>query len=81
MTVSRGIGPAVALILATGPGLGCGQDAGLGTTAQGGAIRGQGQFLRGMAWYEVGSAEAMSVGVDAAIAWNRAVRANRANSG
>jgi hypothetical protein len=76
MTVPRGIGPAVALILTMGPGLGRGQDAGLGATAQGGAIRGQGQFLRGMAWYEAGSAEAMSVGVDAEIAWNRAVRAN-----
>jgi hypothetical protein len=76
MTVPRGIGPAVALILAMGPGFSRGQAVGPGSTAQGGVIRGQGQFLRGMAWYEVGSAEALSVGIDAEIAWNREVRAN-----
>lgn len=76
MAMPRGIGPGLALILAMGPGLVRSQDVGTGATAQGGTVRGQGQFLRGMAWYEVGSAEGLSVGVDAEIAWNREVRAN-----
>lgn len=76
MTMPRGIGPAVALLLALGAGTGRGQAVGPGSTAEGGALRGQGQYLRGMAWYEFGSAEALSVGVDAEAEWNRAVRAN-----
>jgi len=44
-----------------------------GSTPQGDILRGQGQFLKGMAWYEVGSAQARAIDVETMIAWNRAV--------
>lgn len=50
--------------------------AGRGSTAQGDALRGKGRFLRGMAWYELGTAQAGALENEAVIAWNRAVRAD-----
>src|SRR4051794_12440162 len=49
---------------------------GQGVTAQGDAFRGQGRFLRGMAWYELGEARAKALEADAVLAWNRAVQAD-----
>ena len=45
-----------------------------GSTLQGDILRGQGQFLKGMAWYEVGSAQARAIDAQTMIAWNRAVQ-------
>ena len=39
-------------------------------------MRGRGRFLRGMAWYELGTAQAQALEAEAVIAWNRAVRAD-----
>ncbi len=47
-----------------------------GVTAQGDAFRAQGRFLRGMAWYELGTARAGAIEADALFAWNRAVQAD-----
>src|SRR4051812_20005280 len=49
---------------------------GQGVTAQGDALRGDGRFLRGMAWYELGEARARALEADAVTAWNRAVQAD-----
>src|SRR6478672_5986330 len=46
-----------------------------GSTAQGDALRGQESFLRGMAWYELGSAQAAAINQDTVEAWNRSVQA------
>jgi hypothetical protein len=46
-----------------------------GRTPQGDALRGNAQFLRGMAWYEVGSAQAMALNQQALAEWNRSVQA------
>ena len=52
-----------------------GQDVVLpGSTPQGDILRGQGQFLKGMAWYEVGSAQARAIDAETMIAWTRAVQ-------
>jgi len=45
-----------------------------GSTLQGDILRGQGQFLKGMAWYEVGSAQARAIDTQTMIVWNRAVQ-------
>src|SRR5262245_16963979 len=47
---------------------------GQGRTVQGDAFRGQGRFLRGMAWYELGEAQANALEAEAVFAWNRAVQ-------
>ncbi len=47
-----------------------------GATAQGDALRAQGQYLRGMAWYNFGAARAAAIEVEAQAAWNRAVQAD-----
>jgi hypothetical protein len=53
-----------------------GQDVGRpGSTLQGDALRGQGQFLKGMAWYELGAAQARAIDVQTMTAWNQAVQA------
>ena len=67
---------AIAVGLVSGPGLRAQPDEGRGTTAEGDALRGQGRFLRGMAWYELGTAQAQALEAEAVIAWNRAVRAD-----
>ncbi len=59
-----------ALILVAGQGV-RGQ-----ATVQGSAMRGQGQFLRGMAWYELGSAQGAAIEVESMKAWNQAVQAD-----
>jgi hypothetical protein len=46
-----------------------------GRTPQGDALRGGAQFLRGMAWYEIGSAEATALNQQALAEWNRSVQA------
>ena len=51
-------------------------DDGRGGTVQGEALRGQRRFLRGMAWYDLGSARARALEADAVFAWNRAVQAD-----
>jgi hypothetical protein len=53
-----------------------GDGTGLGITAPGDELRGQARFLRGMAWYEIGSAQAGALQLEAMIEWNRAVRAD-----
>lgn len=50
-------------------------DRSLGTTAQGESLRGQAQFLRGMAWYELGTARANAIDQQSLEAWNRSVQA------
>ncbi len=45
-----------------------------GSTPQGDFLRGQGQFLKGMAWYEVGSAQSRAIDTQTMIIWNRAVQ-------
>jgi hypothetical protein len=51
------------------------QDVGFqGSTSQGDAGRSMGRFLRGMAWYELGSAQARAIDMDTIIAWNQAVQ-------
>jgi hypothetical protein len=45
------------------------------SSAQGDEFRAQGRFLRGMAWYELKSAEAASLNAETLAAWNRAVQA------
>jgi hypothetical protein len=47
-----------------------------GQTVQGDAALGQARFFRGMAWYELGTAQADALNADAAIAWSRSVRAD-----
>lgn len=47
-----------------------------GQTVQGDALRSEGRFLRGMAWYEVGAAQSQALAADALHAWNQAVRAD-----
>src|SRR4051794_23777037 len=47
-----------------------------GATVQGDASRSQGRFLRGMAWYELGTAQAGALETDAVASWNRAVQAD-----
>jgi hypothetical protein len=47
-----------------------------GATAQGEAIRAEGQYLRGMAWYNFGAARAAAIDAEAQAAWNRAVQAD-----
>ncbi len=47
-----------------------------GATAQGDALRGQGLFLRGMAWYELGTAQANALNQQALESWNRSVQAS-----
>jgi hypothetical protein len=49
---------------------------GIGVTAPGDNLRGRGQFLRGMAWYELGTARANAIQAEAVFEWNRAVRAD-----
>ncbi len=49
-----------------------------GATADGEALRAQGQYLRGMAWYNFGAARAAAMDAEAQAAWNRAVRADYA---
>lgn len=44
---------------------------GPGSTVQGDILRGQGQFLKGAAWYEVGSAQANVLNTKAAIEWEK----------
>ncbi|WP_406695427.1 hypothetical protein V5E97_30830 [Singulisphaera sp. Ch08] len=62
--------------LVSGPEL-CAQSVeGLGATAQGDALRGQGRFMRGMAWYELGAAQAQAIEAEAVFAWNRSVQAD-----
>ncbi len=51
-------------------------DEGRGTTVEGDALRSRGRFLRGMAWHELGTAQAKALESEAVIAWNRAVRAD-----
>jgi hypothetical protein len=46
-----------------------------GSTPHGDAARGQAQFLRGMAWYELGEARARAIDADTIAAWNRSVQA------
>ena len=50
-----------------------------GATVQGDALSGQGRFLRGMAWYDLETAQAGAIEADAVFAWNRA-RAGRPTS-
>src|SRR4051812_8388961 len=47
-----------------------------GLSAPGEALRAQGRFLRGMAWYDLGSARAAAIEADAQAEWNRTVRAD-----
>lgn len=47
-----------------------------GASVPGEALRAQGRYLRGMAWYELGSARAGAIEADAVAAWNRAVQAD-----
>jgi hypothetical protein len=49
-----------------------------GATPQGEAIRAEGQYLRGMAWYEFGAAQAAVINAETQAAWNRAVQADYA---
>jgi hypothetical protein len=47
-----------------------------GSTVQGDILRGEGQYLRGAAWYELNAAKAASINTDTAMkidAWNRQV--------
>jgi hypothetical protein len=46
-----------------------------GATAQGEVIWAEGQYLRGMAWYNFGAARAAAIDAEAQAAWNRAVQA------
>ena len=46
-----------------------------GSTPEGDALRGQGQYLKGMAWYELGAAQARAIDVETMAAWNAAVQA------
>jgi hypothetical protein len=47
-----------------------------GRSVQGDGFRAQGRYLRGMAWYELGAAQAGAIEADAVAAWNRAVQAD-----
>jgi hypothetical protein len=47
-----------------------------GTTVVGDSLRAQGRFLRGMAWYQVGTARAEALETAAAAEWNRSVQAD-----
>jgi hypothetical protein len=53
------------------------QDIG-GTTPQGEAMRAEGRFLQGMAWYNFGAARSEAMNAEAQAAWNRAVQADYA---
>jgi hypothetical protein len=46
-----------------------------GSTPQGDLLRGQDQFLRGMAWFEVGAAQARALDAQTLAAWNQMVQA------
>ena len=46
-----------------------------GSTPQGDWLRGQDQFLRGMAWFEVGAAQARALDAQTLVAWNQRVQA------
>lgn len=45
-------------------------------TVQGNALRGRERYLRGLAWYELGAAQARAIEVETMRAWNQAVRAD-----
>ena len=72
------VGWVAAVVLGLAPGLVVrGQvGPGAGATVQGDALRGQGRFLRGMAWYELGEARANALEAEAVFSWNRAVQAD-----
>jgi hypothetical protein len=49
-----------------------------GATPQSDAIRAEGEYLRGMAWYNFGAAQAVAINVETQAAWNRAVQVDYA---
>ena len=44
-----------------------------GSTVQGDVLRGQGQFLKGAAWYELNAAKARSIDVRTAPSWTSGI--------
>jgi hypothetical protein len=51
-----------------------GRHAGAQATPEGDALRAEGRFLQGMAWYNFGAARSEAINAEAQAAWNRAVR-------
>jgi hypothetical protein len=45
-----------------------------GSTVAGDRLRGEGEFLKGAAWYQLNSAKATSINVDSTIRWNEELR-------